>query len=198
MAADPARPALASVKEQLSDLSQDVHRISRQLHPSILEDLGLADAIRSECERRGSQSQIAVDFRCGELPAGIPKDVALCLFRITQEALRNAARHSQTERIDLVLNADAECIRLKVQDYGCGFDVARTRGQPGLGLASMQERARFVGGDIQIESVPGQGTSIVVSLPLPEDAWDELPIRPTTNNTTRRGIYEPRQNCDGG
>ena len=146
---------------------------------------------------RESQSHIAVDFRSGELPAGIPKDVALSLFRITQEALRNAARHSQTERIDLVLNADAECIRLKVQDYGCGFDVARTRGQPGLGLASMQERARFVGGDIQIESVPGQGTSIVVSLPLPEEAWDGLPIH-TTNNTTLRGIDEPRQNCDGG
>ncbi len=168
-AADPARPALAVVQEQLSNLSQDVHRISRQLHPSILEDLGLADAVRSECQRWESQSQIAVDFRCGELPAGIPKDVALCLFRITQEALRNAARHSQTERIELVLTADAECIRLKVQDYGCGFDPARTRGRPGLGLASMQERARFVGGDIQIESAPGQGTAIVVSLPLPED-----------------------------
>jgi len=169
LAADPARSALASVKEQLSDLSQDVHRISRQLHPSILEDLGLADAIRSECQRWESQSPTAVDCRCGQLPDNIPKAVALCLFRIGQEALRNAARHSQTERIELVLNADAECIRLKVQDFGCGFDVARTRGQPGLGLASMQERARFVGGDILIESVPGQGTSIVVSLPLPED-----------------------------
>jgi signal transduction histidine kinase len=176
--ANPARPALASVREQLSDLSQDVHRISRQLHPSILDDLGLADAIRSECQRWESRSQIAVDFRCGELPADIRKDIALCLFRITQEALRNAARHAQTERIELVLNADAECIRWKVQDYGCGFDVALTRGQPGLGLASMQERARFVGGDIRIESVPGQGTTIVVSLPLPEDPEDGLPIRP--------------------
>ena len=170
MTTDPSRAALASIKEHLIDLSRDVHRMSRQLHPAILDDLGLPDALRSECERLGNQSQLAVHFHCGHLPTGLPKDIALCLYRVAQESLWNAAKHAHTDRVDLALNADAECVRLEVRDYGCGFDVAQTLSQPGLGLASMRERVRLVGGTINVESAPQQGTSIVVSIPLPEDA----------------------------
>ena len=170
MTTDPSRAALASIKEHLIDLSRDVHRMSRQLHPAILDDLGLPDAIRSECERLGNQSQLAIHFHCGHVPTCLPKDIALCLYRVAQESLWNAAKHAHTDRVDLTLNADAEFVRLEVRDYGCGFNVTQTLSQPGLGLASMRERVRLVGGTINVESAPQQGTSIVVSIPLPEDA----------------------------
>jgi signal transduction histidine kinase len=170
VATDPSRAALASIKEHLIDLSRDVHRMSRQLHPAILDDLGLPDAIRSECERLGNQSQLAIHFHCGHIPTRLPKDIALCLYRVAQESLWNAAKHAHTDRVDLALNADAEFVRLEVHDYGCGFNVAQTLSQPGLGLASMRERVRLVGGNINVESAPQQGASIVVSIPLPEDA----------------------------
>ena len=98
MATDPARAALGSVREQLIHLTHDVHRISRRLHPSILDDLGLPDAIRSECQRLQSQSQLAVQFRCGQLPAGIPKDIALCLYRIAGSAAQR--RQTRADRPD--------------------------------------------------------------------------------------------------
>ena len=94
--ADPSREAMASLKDHLIALSDDVHRISRQLHPAILDDLGLEDAIRSECDRFAEREGVAIQFHCGDLPDRLPKDIALCLYRIAQEALRNVAKHAQT------------------------------------------------------------------------------------------------------
>jgi signal transduction histidine kinase/ABC-type uncharacterized transport system substrate-binding protein len=89
--ADPSRAAMASLKDQLIALSDDVHRISRQLHPAILDDLGLEDAIRSECDRFAEREGVVVQFHCGDLPERVPRDIALCLYRIAQEALRNVS-----------------------------------------------------------------------------------------------------------
>jgi two-component system, NarL family, sensor kinase len=168
-AADPSRTAMASLKDQLIALSDDVHRISRQLHPAILDDLGLEDALRSECDRFAEREGVVTHFHCGDLPDGLPKDIALCLYRIAQEALRNVAKHAQTDRVELVLNADAELLDLEIRDFGRGFFPEEVRCQPGLGLASMEERTRLVGGELTISSVPGQGTSIAVRIPLLED-----------------------------
>ena len=167
--ADPSREAMATLKDHLIALSDDVHRISRQLHPAILDDLGLEDAIRSECDRFAEREGVAIQFHCGDLPDRLPKDIALCLYRIAQEALRNVAKHAQTDRVELILNADPEFLHLEVRDFGRGFRSEEVRGQPGLGLASMEERARLVGGEITISSVPGKGTSIAVRVPLPEE-----------------------------
>ena len=167
--ADPSREAMASLKDQLIALSDDVHRISRQLHPAILDDLGLEDALRSECDRFAEREGVVTHFHCGGLPDRLPKDIALCLYRIAQEALRNVAKHAQTDRVELVLNADAEFLDLEVRDFGRGFFPEEVRCQPGLGLASMEERTRLVGGEITISSVPSQGTSITVRVPLPEE-----------------------------
>lgn len=163
------RSALEGLKEHLIALSDDVHRLSRQLHPAILDDLGLKDALRAECYRVAERERLAVNFRCGQLPAGVPRDVALCVYRIAQEALRNAVKHARADRVDVTLNADLEFLDLEVRDSGRGFDPATGRRSAGLGLASMEERVRLVGGEILISSSPGQGTSIQVRVPLPEE-----------------------------
>ncbi len=168
-AAGPSRAAIAGLREHLIALSDEVHRLSRQLHPAILDDLGLQAAIRAECDRLAERERMAVNFRCGRLPTRLPKDLALCLYRIAQEALRNVVKHAQTDRVDLILNADLEFVYLEVRDFGRGFDPAVERSQPGLGLASMEERVRLVGGELVISSTPGQGTCIQVRIPLPEE-----------------------------
>jgi signal transduction histidine kinase len=102
------------------------------------------------------------------LPAGVPRDLALCLYRIAQEALRNAVKHAEADRVDVTLNADLEFLDLEVRDFGRGFDPAAGRRRAGLGLGSMEERVRLVGGELSISSSPGQGTSIQARVPLPE------------------------------
>ena len=166
MAPEAARVALTQLRERLIALSDDVHRISRRLHPAILDDLGLTDAIRSECDRISNEDKIAVDFHGGRLPEYLPKDSALCLYRVAQEALRNAVKHSRTERIDVTLSGDAEFLYLEVRDFGGGFDPDAGRRQPGLGLASMEERVRLADGTLTIGSAPDQGTCVSVPLPL--------------------------------
>jgi signal transduction histidine kinase len=170
LTAPPTRAALAGLKEHLIALSDDVHRLSRQLHPAILDDLGLRDALRAECDRVAERGRLSVNFRCGPLPAGVPRDVALCVYRIAQEGLRNAVKHAQADRVDLTLNADLEFLDLEVRDFGCGFDPGTGRRSGGVGLASMEERVRLVGGELSISSRPGQGTCIQVRVPWPEDS----------------------------
>ena len=120
-----------------------MHRLSRQLHPAILDDLGLKDALRAG-DRVAERARLAVDFHFGHLPARVPRDLTHCLYRIAQEALRNAVKHAQADRVDVTMNADLEFLELEVRDFGRGFDpVAGERS--GLGLASMEERVRLVG-----------------------------------------------------
>jgi signal transduction histidine kinase len=168
-ARDASRATVASLKEKLIGLSDDVHRISRQIHPAILDDLGLEDAIRSECHGFAERENVVVGFHCGRLPDNLAKDVALCVYRVVQEALRNIAKHSRAARVELALTADLEFLNLEIRDFGRGFDPVAARAQPGLGLASMEERVRLVGGEIVVTSAPGQGASITVRIPLPEE-----------------------------
>jgi signal transduction histidine kinase len=160
---------LGNLKNTLVTIADDVHQISRQIHPAILDDLGLEDALRSECSGFGERHGVAVQFRCGELPEALPNDVALCLYRIVQEALRNVAKHAMTDGADVVLRTDSEFAYLEVHDSGCGFDPCDVQGKLGLGLASMEERARLVGGNLTLSSEPGRGTSITVRVPMPEE-----------------------------
>ena len=153
--------------EQLVKLSTDVHAISRQLHPSILDDLGLADALESECHAFTDREGIAVTLDIAALPETMPNDLALCLYRILQEALRNVAKHAQTDRVRVTLSADAgREVILRIADAGVGFDARAARTGAGLGLASMRERARLVGAELHVGSSPGHGTMIEVCAPL--------------------------------
>jgi signal transduction histidine kinase len=160
--------ALGSLKNNLIAICDDVHRLSRQIHPAILDDFGLADALHVECDRFADREQVEVEFRAGDLPADLPKEVALCLYRIAQESLWNAAKYAQTDRVTVELSADSEFVHLEIRDFGRGFDPLQLSDRQGLGLASMKERARLVRGKIQIDSAPRNGTTITVQVPIPD------------------------------
>ena len=156
---------LKEMKNKLVTLSIDVHSLSRQLHPSILDDLGLPDAIASECARFRRQDSIAVDFRAENITQEISPDVAVCLYRIAQEGLRNISRHAGATKVIISLVGKNDTIQLTIMDNGRGFDPDRLKGKQGLGLDSMKERAYLIGGDFSLESQPGQGTVIEVLVP---------------------------------
>src|SRR5262249_36543246 len=150
----------------LVSLSEDVHALSRQLHPSILDDLGLVEALRSECASFTRRERIAVDYHPGEAPTSLAKDVSLCVYRVAQEALRNLAKHAAVNEASVSLTATGPELLLRVQDKGVGFDPAGRHSQPGLGLSSMEERVRLVQGKLSITSAPGRGTTVEMRVPL--------------------------------
>jgi len=161
-----ATAKVQEIREGLVDLSGTVHSISRRLHPSILEDLGLGDAIRSECDGLARREQIEVHFESRDCPPRIPPDISLCLYRVTQESLRNIVKHARATKVHVSLTGEREMIHLLVKDNGRGFDPAQVTGRPGLGLISMRERMRLVQGGVIIRSRAGEGTTIEITAPL--------------------------------
>ncbi len=159
---------LGSVESTVHRLADSMHDMSRLLHPSILDDLGLAAAIRAECERFAAREETDVQFETAELPDGLPPDCTLTLYRVTQEALHNIAKHAAAPSVSVRLNGDSENVSLTIKDTGGGFDVEEARGRAGLGLISMSERVRLIGGVLAVESRPGGGTSITVRAPVKE------------------------------
>ena len=160
---------VSELSESLIKISKDVHQFSRRLHPSILEELGLLDAIRHECNAVRLQSKIVVTMRFSQIPDHLSKELQLCLYRIVQESLRNIVKHSQATEGEIMLNADAEWVHLSVKDNGQGISDARDREEPGLGLVAMEERVQLVGGVLTITSVKDSGTCIDIRLPLTPD-----------------------------
>jgi len=160
---------ISRIKEQLISISEDVHRISRQLHPTILHDLGLVQAIESECEALQRRENIEIVFRHEDIGDRIRDDIALCLYRIIQEGLRNIIRHSGATRCEIFLKTVDDRICLVIRDEGRGFDPAEVRSKPGLGLSSMRERAQLVQGDFSIDTQVGHGTVIRVGIRLPRE-----------------------------
>ena len=163
---EPVSKKLHEMKGRIVRLSEDIHKIARQLHPSILEDLGLADAIESECTRFSEQEKIQVNFKREDFPERLPKDVSLCIYRIAQEGLRNVAKHAHAKKVRIRLRRTNGSLVLSIRDTGVGFDTAGLEGKQGLGLASMEERVRLIRGSLSIYSEPGQGTTIEVRAPL--------------------------------
>jgi signal transduction histidine kinase len=154
------------MREQLIALSDGVHSLSRQLHPSIVDELGVVDALRAECQSLGQRDAIAVRFVVHDVPNALDREVALCVYRVTQEALRNVARHAKTRKASVRLFATDRHLMLRVRDRGVGFDVV-SRGKLGLGLESMRERARLIRARLVVESRRGQGTNVSLRVPLP-------------------------------
>jgi PAS domain S-box-containing protein len=157
---------LQGMRDQIVKLAGDIHRISRQLHPSILDDLGLVDAMESECRRFSELEGIPVKFTGDRFPEGTPKDVSLCLYRVAQESLRNIAKHSKATGARVTLTGKNGRVFLSVEDSGVGFEPAKTQGKLGLGLASMEERVKLINGSLSIHSEPGKGTVIEIQGPL--------------------------------
>jgi signal transduction histidine kinase len=162
--------ALDAIRQRLVKLSEDVHALSYRLHPSVIEDLGLVAALRVECNRVTRQEPISVDFDAKAIPRKVPPDTAICLFRVAQEALRNVVRHANASSVEVSLQGANGGIALTVRDDGAGIGEAGDPVKTSLGLVSMRERVRLVGGTLDIVSRPGAGTSVVAWVPLREAA----------------------------
>jgi signal transduction histidine kinase len=160
-----AQQQLRTVAETAKEVSTDIHNLSHQLHPARLELLGLVASLKGFCGEFSAQHELAVQFIHSKVPGQIPKDVTLCLYRITQEALQNVVNHSGSAEAKVELSGHPDEIRLCISDSGRGFDVESVKGVAGLGLISMRERLRLVGGHLSIESEPSHGTRIRVRIP---------------------------------
>ena len=157
---------LDEMKKEVIEISQDVHNLSRQLHPSILDDLGLIKAIESECSHFSRREGLEIAFNHENIPTDIPKNMSLSLYRIIQEALSNISKHACAEHIAVSLNGMGHEVSLSVQDDGIGFDPAEVREKPGLGLSSMRERVSLMQGKFSVDAQPEAGTTIAVKVPL--------------------------------
>ncbi len=164
-AGEQARPGLVQLKKEIAWISDEVHNLSRRLHPAILEDLGLIAAVEAECravfERGGPLVELRMDKALGE----ISKDAQLSVYRIVQETLRNIQKHSGAGEATLRLARVDDALELEIRDAGVGFDRSEPGWRAGVGLASMEERTRLLGGRFTVESTKGQGTTLQVWLP---------------------------------
>jgi PAS domain S-box-containing protein len=156
-----------ALSAQIRELSTAVHDLSHQLHPSKLDHLGLDAALRGLCNEVGHHYGLKVRYTASVQAEAIRGASAVCLYRIAQEALRNVVKHAQTEEVRIELTGGGTQLFLRISDDGVGFNPA-LRGDTGLGLISMRERLALVGGRINIESRPGAGTQIEVTVPLPK------------------------------
>jgi PAS domain S-box-containing protein len=157
---------LAEIGEEINGVSSGVQSISHQLHSPQLEYSGVVAAMKAFCREFGARQKAEVDFTNDEIPQLVSHDVSLCLLRILQEALHNAAKHSGVRHFVVRLNSSSSKLHLTVSDRGAGFDAESAMNQGGLGLISMRERVRLVGGTIAIESKPMGGTTIHVRVPF--------------------------------
>jgi len=168
---DELRAVLGTIQLGLQAISTDVHALSRKLHPTVLDDLGLSRALRSECTRRSRAQTAAISFVDETGGVDMPKDVALALFRIAQESMQNALKHaSATEIVVRLTRRDGQVV-LEVKDDGVGFDPSSLGGDGagGLGLASMRERARLVNADFSIRADDHLGTRVTVAVDMVPD-----------------------------
>ncbi len=155
-----------SLQPELVSISRDVHDMSYRLHPSLIKDLGLGAALQTECEKAQRHTNAAIVVQLGTVREKIPADTALCLYRITQEAVHNAIKHADASSIEVTLEQQGDSLALSVRDNGKGFDPDGDDRRAGLGLVSMRERAQLAGGSWAIRSQPGKGTSVTAVVPL--------------------------------
>jgi signal transduction histidine kinase len=157
----------AILLEKMDELTTDVHQLSHQLHSSKLQYLGLKAALNELCQQVPEQHETQIVQQVEDMPR-LSSEVQLCLYRIAQEALNNVVRHSRASEASVRLASHHGLARLEIRDTGIGFDPDATR--EGLGLASMRERVRIVGGNFSVSSSHGKGTKIVAEAPYVADA----------------------------
>ncbi|MGE3776745.1 MAG: PAS domain S-box protein [Pirellulaceae bacterium] len=168
---------LGTMSKRVKRLSSSVHDLSHRLHPMKLEQIGLEAAIRSLCDDLRRSHAMEVTFASTSLPGNLSTEAAICLFRVAQESLRNVVKHSGALHVQVDMTAQATTVRLVVADDGRGFDTGENVRRGGLGLVSMQERLRLVGGVLIIVSQPDVGTRIEACLPLESTSTEaDVPI----------------------
>lgn len=166
-ALDPAaRERVQEIGRCVSDLGSDVHALSHRLHSSKLDYLGIVAAAKGYCKELSERHVLEIEFHSEGVPKNLPRDVALSLFRVLQEALQNAVKHSGSGHFEVGLRATQDGIELSVRDAGSGFDTEAAMKGAGLGLISMQERIKLVKGEFSIRARPRCGTTIHATVPL--------------------------------
>ena len=159
-------PKLNEFRERITEICTGVQSISRQLHLPQLEFLGIAAAMRNFCREFAEKQKVEIEFTEDKIPDSVSHEISLCLFRVLQEALHNASKHSQVRRVEVALGCSAGQLHLMITDQGKGFDPQTAVSSGGLGLISMRERVRIVDGTFVIDSKPNYGTTIHVSVPV--------------------------------
>jgi len=158
--------SIADVQMQIQEIGSDIQALSHRLHSSKLEYLGLEAASAGFCRELSELQNVEIDFHSESVPKNLPKEVSLCVFRVLQEALQNAVKHSGSRHFQVSLCDGTNEIALTVRDSGVGFDPEQTINRHGLGLTSMKERLKLVDGQLFIDSKLQQGTTIHARVPL--------------------------------
>jgi two-component system sensor histidine kinase UhpB len=173
------RQEIARLQRRSVEMAETIRLLSHELHPGILQYAGLTAALRSHCQEFEREHGVAVTLQSDDNMGTVPADLALCLYRVTQEALQNVARHAKASQVRVVVAHDGTDIVLTIDDDGRGFDLPEARGRGGLGLISVDERVRLVRGRIRVDAQPQRGTRIQVVVPLSEarDAPPDHPAR---------------------
>jgi signal transduction histidine kinase len=161
----PAGRQLQAAQKRALQAAEEARQIARRLHPAILEDLGLPKALQNLCHEFRQREGIAVKLQVPKTIPDTPLDAVTCVYRIAQEALSNIAKHAHAKNVWVRLNGTRN-LRLSIHDDGIGFDPDEVRGAGGLGLVSMQERARIAGGKVSIQGRPGHGTRVDLVAPI--------------------------------
>jgi signal transduction histidine kinase len=169
-----ANRLLHELLDSASEMGADLHTLSHRLHSSTLESLGLVPGVSAYCKEFAAQQGIRVDFTHEGIPRSVPPEVALCLFRLVQEGLRNLKKHSGASEGQVSLAMVDSCLHLSIRDHGVGFDLKELVKKEGLGIRGMRERVHLVGGRFEIGSIPQKGTKI--------DVWVRLRPQAVVDN----------------
>jgi PAS domain S-box-containing protein len=164
--ASELRTRVGTLKNETAHITYDVQSLSHELHSSKLDYLGIVVAMRNFCQEYSERQKVEIDFQTHDLPAFLPTEISLSLFRVLQEALGNATKHSGVKRFEVRLWGTTGEIQLTISDLGVGFDTETAMKSTGLGLTSMQERLRLVHGELSINSKPKGGTTIHARVPF--------------------------------
>lgn len=157
---------LRDLSNEVSNIGGDLHTLSHRLHSSTLESLGLVSSVREFCKEFSAQQGIEIDFTHDQIPGKINPEVALCIFRIVQESLRNVKKHSGASKAQVSMQVVDGTLHLLIRDQGVGFNSKEIKRREGLGTRSMAERAHLLEGRLKIRSELGKGTIIAVRVPL--------------------------------
>jgi len=163
---DTLATRLQLIRKRVEQVSDTVQRTAHRLHPSVIEHLGLVSALRSLCADLHAQDMLDTSFVYRNVPEHLTDGVALCLYRVAQEGLRNVVKHAGVREARLTLIGSKDKIRLTINDAGNGFRRDSVTGRQGLGIISMEERVRLVNGSLSIVSQPNEGTRVEVRIPL--------------------------------
>jgi PAS domain S-box-containing protein len=162
-----AKKQLAEIERHVESLALGIRRVSHQLHPAILDDLGIDIALATLCESMSKARSEPIEYTGAAVPPLAP-EIGTAVYRIAQESLRNAAKHAPDSAVRVSLYYDGEKLCLRVEDSGPGFNLEQYERGSALGIISMQERALALNGTLIIETKPGDGTTVTLNLPLPE------------------------------